>query len=113
MGHHQHGQNSAHVRYGPRVQRGEHGGRRGVEDDRGGERLRRRLFDSESARLYDTSYRDPDVDVVYVATPHPMHFDDAMLAIEHGKPVLVEKAFTINAVEARRWSRSLVSEASS
>ena len=41
------------------------------------------------------------VDVIYVATPHPMHFANAMLALEHDKPVLVEKAFTMNAAEAR------------
>ena len=44
---------------------------------------------------------DPEVDAVYVATPHPMHRDDAMLAIEAGKAVLVEKAFTVNAAQAR------------
>jgi predicted dehydrogenase len=51
------------------------------------------------------SYRelveDDGVDAVYVATPHPMHFADASLALEHGKPVLVEKAFTMNGEEAR------------
>lgn len=56
------------------------------------------------ARRYD-SYEalvsDPEVDAVYVGTPHPMHFDNASLALEHGKPVLVEKAFTMNAAEAR------------
>jgi len=51
---------------------------------------------------YADLVRDPEVDVVYVGTPHPMHFDDAMLAVEHGKSVLVEKAFTMNADEARR-----------
>jgi predicted dehydrogenase len=43
---------------------------------------------------------DPSVDVVYVATPHPMHRDNAILALRAGKPVLVEKPFAINAVEA-------------
>jgi predicted dehydrogenase len=50
---------------------------------------------------YESLVGDPEVDVVYVATPHPMHFDNAMLALEHGKPVLVEKAFTMNGAEAR------------
>ena len=50
---------------------------------------------------YDDLVTDPNVDVVYVATPHPMHFANALLALEHGKPVLVEKAFTMNASEAR------------
>jgi predicted dehydrogenase len=50
---------------------------------------------------YEALVDDPAVDVVYVATPHPMHFDNAMLALEHGKPVLVEKAFTMTAAEAR------------
>lgn len=49
---------------------------------------------------YQALVEDPEVDVVYVATPHPMHHHDAMLAIDAGKPVLVEKAFTINAAEA-------------
>ena len=44
---------------------------------------------------------DPDVDVVYVATPHPAHYEDAMLAIRAGKSVLVEKPFTLNAAQAR------------
>ena len=50
---------------------------------------------------YEALVEDPDVDAVYVATPHPMHRANASLALEHGKPVLVEKAFTMTADEAR------------
>ena len=44
---------------------------------------------------------DPRVDVVYVASPHSEHHRQARLALEAGKAVLVEKAFTRNAAEAR------------
>jgi predicted dehydrogenase len=50
---------------------------------------------------YEALVADPDVDVVYVATPHPMHRDNAIMALEAGKPVLVEKPFAMNAAEAR------------
>ena len=49
---------------------------------------------------YEALVEDPEVDVVYVSTPHPMHHPDAMLALRAGKPVLVEKPFTMNAAEA-------------
>jgi predicted dehydrogenase len=49
---------------------------------------------------YQSLVDDPDVDAVYVATPHPTHRDNALLAINAGKAVLVEKPFTINAAEA-------------
>ncbi len=51
---------------------------------------------------YQALCEDPNVDVIYVATPHPMHADNAQMALEAGKHVLVEKAFTLNAREARR-----------
>lgn len=44
---------------------------------------------------------DPGVDVVYVATPHPFHRENALLAIAAGKHVLVEKPFALNASQAR------------
>jgi predicted dehydrogenase len=44
---------------------------------------------------------DPDVDAVDVATPHPFHHAAARLALEAGKPTLVEKAFTMDAAQAR------------
>ena len=49
---------------------------------------------------YEALVADPDVDVVYVATPHPMHRENTLLALGAGKPVLVEKAFTMNSAEA-------------
>jgi predicted dehydrogenase len=51
---------------------------------------------------YEELVRDPDVDAVYIATPHPMHRDCMLLAIRAGKPVLCEKPFTVNAAEARQ-----------
>ena len=56
---------------------------------------------------YEALVADPDVDVVYVGTPHPMHHEDAMLALRAGKHVMVEKPFTMNAAEAE----ALVAEA--
>ena len=50
---------------------------------------------------YEALVSDPEVDVVYVATPHPLHHPNALLALRAGKPVLVEKSFTMNAAEAR------------
>ena len=50
---------------------------------------------------YESLVADPEVDVIYVATPHPMHHDNAILALRAGKHVLVEKPFTMNAAEAR------------
>jgi len=50
---------------------------------------------------YEDLVADDEVDAVYVATPHSRHAEDALLAIAAGKHVLVEKAFTITADEAR------------
>ncbi|MGW6538307.1 Gfo/Idh/MocA family protein [Streptomyces sp. NPDC055011] len=56
------------------------------------------------ARAYggwDGLFADPEVDVVYVATPHHAHREAAGRALEAGKAVLCEKAFTLNAREAQ------------
>ncbi|WES64877.1 Gfo/Idh/MocA family oxidoreductase [Microbacter sp. GSS18] len=51
---------------------------------------------------YDALVADPDVDILYVATPHPMHAENALLALDAGKHVLVEKPFTLTGAEAER-----------
>lgn len=50
---------------------------------------------------YAALVEDPEIDIVYVASPHSEHHEHALLALRAGKPVLVEKAFTRNAAEAR------------
>jgi predicted dehydrogenase len=49
---------------------------------------------------YQDLVNDPDVDIIYVATPHPIHHSAARLCLEAGKAVLCEKPFTLNAGEA-------------
>ncbi|WP_299998874.1 Gfo/Idh/MocA family oxidoreductase [uncultured Cedecea sp.] len=54
---------------------------------------------------YQELVNDPDVDIIYIATPHPQHIDTALLALKAGKHVLVEKPFTLNADESRTLVR--------
>lgn len=56
---------------------------------------------------YEAMAADPEIDVVYVATPHPMHFEISMLCLQHGKHVLCEKPMGMNAIEVK----TLVEEA--
>ena len=49
---------------------------------------------------YEELIADPDVDLVYVATPHSHHYDVTCQAILAGKPCLVEKAFMANHAQA-------------
>ena len=56
---------------------------------------------SRAHASYEALVNDDQVDVVYVSTPHPFHLSNALLALEAGKHVLVEKPLTINASEAR------------
>ena len=60
------------------------------------------LFELPAAHAsYESLVADPSVDIVYVATPHPFHYPNAMLALQAGKHVLVEKPFTLNAAQAQ------------
>lgn len=49
---------------------------------------------------YEELVQDPEVELIYVASPHSHHYSQAKLCLEHGKHVLLEKAFTVNAVQA-------------
>ena len=51
---------------------------------------------------YAEMLQDPQVELVYVATPHSHHFEHMMLCIHAGKPILCEKAFTLNADQAKK-----------
>lgn len=66
----------------------------------------RRFADAVGAEAAYGSYEelvaDAAVDVVYVATPHPLHLPNALLAIEAGKHVLVEKPIALSGDEVRR-----------
>ena len=52
-------------------------------------------------RSYEEMLQDSAVELVYIATPHSHHFEQMMLCLEHGKHVICEKAFTMNARQAR------------
>lgn len=49
---------------------------------------------------YEALYNDPDVEIIYVATPHHLHYENVKNALNAGKHVLCEKAFTLFAGQA-------------
>src|SRR5512133_4328537 len=48
---------------------------------------------------YEEFLADPDLDVVYISSPHSRHLEHTLLALSHGKHVLCEKPMSINAAE--------------
>lgn len=54
---------------------------------------------------YEALVQNPDVDLVYIGTPHRFHYENTMLALQHKKPVLCEKPFAINLNEAEEMIR--------
>lgn len=57
-------------------------------------------FQIAKAISYEQLVADDEIDVIYVATTHNFHFENAKLALEKGKHVLIEKPFTVNAAQA-------------
>jgi len=58
--------------------------------------------DAKAYGSYEELVKDTNIDIIYVATPHSHHYQNAMLCLEAGKNVLCEKAFTVNAEQARK-----------
>ncbi|MEI7523203.1 MAG: Gfo/Idh/MocA family oxidoreductase [Mariniphaga sp.] len=54
---------------------------------------------------YEELAADPDIDVIYIGTPHTFHLENSVMCMRKGKAVLCEKALTINAAEAREMVR--------
>lgn len=55
---------------------------------------------------YQSVYNDPNVDIVYIGTPHVFHYQNTLDAIEAGKHVLCEKPVAINERDARRMTEA-------
>jgi dihydrodiol dehydrogenase / D-xylose 1-dehydrogenase (NADP) len=57
----------------------------------------RAVDDAKAYGSYEELVKDPNVDIIYVATPHSHHYQNVRLCLEAGKNVICEKAFTTNA----------------
>ena len=51
---------------------------------------------------YEMLVQDPEVDAIYIATPHNLHFENAMMCLNYKKAILCEKPLTVNAIESRK-----------
>ncbi len=51
---------------------------------------------------YEKVAQDPEVDIIYVATPHSLHYENTIMCLENGIPVLCEKPFTITRVQLQK-----------
>ncbi len=51
---------------------------------------------------YQELYQDPDIDCIYLATPHGLHYEQMMEILDYNKSIICEKAFTLNASQAEK-----------
>ncbi|MEO6610022.1 MAG: Gfo/Idh/MocA family oxidoreductase [Aestuariivirga sp.] len=72
----------------------------GSRTNEGAQRFAKQFGISNAHGSYEALANDPNVDIIYIATPHPHHVTAAKLALNAGKHILMEKPFTINAREA-------------
>ena len=54
---------------------------------------------------YDKLYQDPDIDIVYIATPHTGHYENTLCALSAGKHVLCEKPLAMDATQVEQCQR--------
>lgn len=73
----------------------------GSRSSRKGHAFAAEFADCTSYGSYEELVADPKIDGIYVATPHPSHVSNTLLALRAGKPVLCEKPFAVNAIEAK------------
>ena len=73
----------------------------GSRDKEKAETFAKKYGFKKSYGSYEELVEDKKIDLIYIATPHSEHFQNAMLCIDHKKPVLCEKAFTANAAQAQ------------
>jgi len=59
---------------------------------------------------YEALINDPDVDVIYIATPHPFHYEQTLLCLRHGKPVICEKPLALNYRQANEMIQAARTE---
>jgi predicted dehydrogenase len=64
----------------------------------------KRVEGCEAVGSYEKLVGRPDIDIVYVSTPHSYHHQCVMLSLEAGKHVLVEKPFAVNARQAKEMT---------
>jgi predicted dehydrogenase len=64
--------------------------------------LQENLHAEKAYSSYEELAQDPDIQAVYIATPHRFHYANASLCLMSGKPVLVEKPVTVNRSEFQR-----------
>lgn len=57
--------------------------------------------DTKQYNNYEDLVQHPEIDVIYVATPHGLHHDHTLFCLNHGKSVLCEKAFALNTRQAK------------
>mgnify|MGYP000853825094 CR=1 FL=1 len=51
---------------------------------------------------YEEMAKDPDIDIIYIGTPHPQHYENVMLFLEAGRAVICEKPLGVNAAQAEK-----------